>query len=401
VHPGFLASPQFQVSLLLMVALAGYIVASRIGQSAVVGEILVGLIVGPSLLGLVFYTDFVRELANFGAVVLLFVIGLEFDLKDIVKPKYMLIAALGVILPWGAGYCFSLALGFGSAESIFIGTALTATSIAITADVLKEMGKLGTPVAQAIIGSAVIDDVLGLIALSITLGVTEGSFSVIAVGILIAKTLAFLVGGGLAGYFLLRGLIEAMDAGKLAARYPETPFILSMAIAFAYAALAELIGLSSIVGAFLAGSCLGGLKLKKGKSYEEGADYLRIIFSSIFFVSLGVIADLRAMSPGILLLIAGLTLVAIASKLVGCGLPALLGGMSLRDSAAIGVGMVPRGEVAMIVALIALERGVIKQDAYVTVIIMSLITTVATPYFLKRLLEKTKKAPALDAGRGR
>jgi Kef-type K+ transport system membrane component KefB len=238
-----------------------------------------------------------------------------------------------------------------------------------------------------IIGAAVIDDVLGLIVLSITIGATEGSFSILGIAVLIGKTLAFLVGGGSAGYFLFRRLIKLLDQSKLASRYPETPFIFSMAIAFAYAALAELIGLSAIVGAFLAGSCLGGLKLNRSKNYEEGADYLRIIFSSIFFVSLGVIADLRAVSPEILLLIVSLTLVAIVSKLLGCGLPALLSGMSLRDSTAVGVGMVPRGEVAMIVGLIALEKGIIQQDVYVAIILMSLLTTIVTPFFLKRLLD--------------
>jgi Kef-type K+ transport system membrane component KefB len=392
-----LISPQFQISLLLLVALIGYLLASRVGQSAVIGEILVGLAVGPSLLGLVSYTDFVRELADMGAVILLFVIGLEFDLKDIVKPKYFLIAGFGVVVPWAAGYGLALALGYGSSEAIFIGTALTATSIAITANVLKEMGKLDTEVAKTIIGAAVIDDVLGLIVLSVTIGISDGSFSILAIAVLLSKTFAFFIGGGALGYIVIRRLIKLIDSSRLTSRYPETPFIFSMAIAFAYAACAELIGLSAIVGAFLAGSCVGGIKLAKGKDYEVGADYLRIIFSSIFFVSLGIIADLHAVSLGILLLIVGLTAVAVISKLAGCGIPALLGGLSFKDSLGVGVGMTPRGEVAMIVALIGLEKGIIKQDVYVAIILTSLVTTIITPFFLKRSLEGPRSTRTRDA----
>ncbi len=157
-----LMQPVFQMSLLLFVALAGYLVASRINQSAVIGLILVGILVGPSALGLITYTDFVAGLANLGAVILLFVIGLEFRIQDIVGIRNGVIAAVGVIVPWIGGYGISIAFGFDTSSAIFIGTALTATSIAITANVLREMGKLQTDAAKAIIGAAVIDDVLSL-----------------------------------------------------------------------------------------------------------------------------------------------------------------------------------------------------------------------------------------------
>ncbi|MBN2517478.1 MAG: cation:proton antiporter, partial [Candidatus Altiarchaeota archaeon] len=158
-----LSSIEFQMSLLLFVAMAGYLVASRINQSAVIGEILVGIIVGPSLLGLITYTDFVSSVGHLGAVILLFVVGLEFKFRDLAKGKYALIALVGVIIPWVYGYYVAEFFGFSFQGAIFVGTALTATSIAITANVLKEMGKLQTEAAKAIIGAAVIDDVLGLI----------------------------------------------------------------------------------------------------------------------------------------------------------------------------------------------------------------------------------------------
>lgn len=381
-----LISPQFQMSTLLMIALGGYLLASRIGQSAVIGEILIGILVGPSLLGIVSYTAFVQEIANLGAIILLFVIGLEFNLKDIMKPKYFVIASFGVIVPWIMGYGLLALLGYNGKEAVFVGTALTATSIAITANVLKEMGKLETEAAKAIIGAAVIDDILGLIVLSATVSVSDGSFSLTAILILLGKTLLFLGGCGLLGFFVFRRLIVLIDKTRLAESHPETPFIFSMAIAFAYATFAEVIGLSAIVGAFLAGSCLGGIPLSKSKDYAEGADYLRIIFSSIFFVSLGVIANLRLITPAILFLIIALTLVAIVSKMIGCGIPARLCGITTRESFAVGTGMTPRGEVAMIVALLGLSKGIIEQPVYVAIILMSLLTTIVTPFFLKKLL---------------
>ena len=153
---------EFQMSLLLFVALAGYLVAARINQSAVVGAILVGILIGPSLLGLITYTDFVRSIAQLGAIILLFVIGLEFKPNEIFHIKYGIIALVGVIVPWIGGYYVADFFGYSFRSSIFVGTALTATSIAITANVLREMGRLQTAAAKAIIGAAVIDDVLAL-----------------------------------------------------------------------------------------------------------------------------------------------------------------------------------------------------------------------------------------------
>ncbi|MGA3094685.1 MAG: cation:proton antiporter, partial [Dehalococcoidales bacterium] len=155
------------MSILLFVALAGYLIAYRINQSAVVGIILAGILVGPSLLGLVTYTDFVSSLANLGAVVLLFTIGLEFEVKEIAKAKFFFIALLGVIVPWAGGFLLSKGFDYDFKAAVFIGTALTATSIAVTANVLREMGKLQTDAAKAIIGAAVVDDILALLALSL------------------------------------------------------------------------------------------------------------------------------------------------------------------------------------------------------------------------------------------
>lgn len=194
-----LAPIEFQMSLLLFVALAGYLIAARINQSAVIGEIFVGIIIGPSLLGLITYTDFVASVAHLGAIILLFVVGLEFKLKEIFNLKYTWIALSGVIVPWIMGYFLAKMFGYGFGSAVFVGTALTATSIAITANVLREIGKLQTDAAKAIIGAAVIDDVLSLLALSISAQIVGGAFSIGSTAVILLKSIGFLAVGSYVG----------------------------------------------------------------------------------------------------------------------------------------------------------------------------------------------------------
>jgi Kef-type K+ transport system membrane component KefB len=374
-----IASPEFQMSLLLFVALAGYLVASRINQSAVIGLILVGILVGPSVLGLVTYTGFIRSLAHLGAVILLFVIGLEFNVKDILSLRNGIIAGVGVIIPWIGGYWLSLVFGFNVPSAIYIGTALTATSIAITANVLHELGKLQTEAAKAIIGAAVIDDVLSLLALAISTDVVTGTFSAGGIAIVALKAVAFIVICGVLGIFVVTRFIERLDKTRFARKFPEFIFIFAMMMAFLYAMGAEAVGLSAIVGAFIAGVSFEGVELFHSRNLKEGAEFLKIIFASIFFVSLGILADVKAVTPEIILFLVALTAIAIVTKIIGCGLPARLMGMCRKDALIVGFGMSPRGEVAMVVALIGLEAGIIGQGVYVALVLMSLLTTVITP----------------------
>ncbi len=372
-------SIEFQMTLLLFIALAGYLLAARINQSAVVGEILVGLIVGPSVLGLITYTDFVQTLAGLGAVILLFVIGFEFKLRDLMDIRYGIIGLIGIIVPWVGGYYLSLLFGFGFGSAIFVGTALTATSIAITANVLKEIGVLHTDVAKAIISTAVIDDVLSLIALAITADIVSGTLSAFNIALILTKEVAFILIAGAIGVRVLAPMLGNLDRTKIAKKYPEFVFISAMAIAFFYATCAELIGTSGIIGAFIAGVALGSVELVHSKSIHESTESLYIIFASIFFISLGILVDIHTITQETLLFLVALTLVAIITKVIGCGLPAKLLGMSWRDSMILGFGMSPRGEVAMIVALLGLSKDLITQDIFAVIVMMSLLTTVITP----------------------
>ena len=389
---------EFQMSLLLFVSLTGYLLASRIGQPAVVGIILVGLAVGPSALGLITYTDFIKSIAHLGAVVLLFVIGLEFNIKDLTNLKYFVIGTAGVLVPFAGGYWVCRAFDLELSASLFIGVAVTATSIAITADSLREMGRLHTDAAKAIIGAAVADDVLALLALSIVQQSVKGVLSLGMAGIIFLEAVAFLVIGALVGRFILNRFMDLLDCTSMAQKYPEVDFIFSMIVAFFYAMVAEMIGLSAIVGSFVAGVSLEGAHLRCSKDFKEGAEYLRIIFASIFFVSLGVLVDFKAIELNILWFLLALTLMGILTKVLGCGIPARLMGLTSRDSMVIGFGMTPRGEVAMIVALIGLDRGIIGQPLYAALVAMSLITTIIPPLVISNWIYRKDKVRTAKGG---
>jgi Kef-type K+ transport system membrane component KefB len=383
------ASTEFQMSLLMFVALAGYLLAYYINQSAVVGIIVAGVIVGPSLLGFVTYTDFVSSLAHLGAVVLLFTIGLEFELKDITKLRYLIIALAGILIPWVCGYFLAEAFGFSFNSSIFIGTAATATSIAITANVLEEMGKLQTAAARAIMGAAIIDDVLALLALTVSEQLVAGSLQSLTILVNLGKAVAFLIVGAFPVRILLRRVMLWFDNTRVARKFPQSIFIFAMMIAFLYSIGAEAAGLSSVVGSFLAGVAFASMELKQGTIFKKGAEHLKIIFASIFFISLGVLLDVHAINGRIIIFILALTGVAAVTKIIGCGLPARLFGYKIKDSAIIGIGMMPRGEVAMIVALIGLSRKWIEQDVYAALVMMSLLTTIIPPLLLRNWLYKS------------
>ncbi|OQX22451.1 MAG: sodium:proton exchanger [Candidatus Altiarchaeales archaeon A3] len=372
-----------QISIVLFFALLGYIIAMRINQSAVIGVILIGIIVGPSVFGLVKYTEFVEALAHIGAIVLLFAIGFEFKLKEVYTKESTLIAIGGVIVPWILGYLLGMFFGYSSSTSILIGTVLVATSIAITAMVLLELGKLQTKTAKAIMGAAVVDDVIGLILLSISVQVIQGTPDTFEIMMMAFKAIAFVVIGLVAAQYI-KNFFVWVDGGRMAKKFPDFLFILAMTVAFGYSFAAELIGLSAIVGAFLAGSSLSGIRPKNSKDLKEGAEYIHIIFASIFFISLGILVDFHKVTYEVILFSVALIAVAIISKMIGCYLPARLVKESHKDSLIVGVGMIPRGEVGMIIGMIGLTAGVFTQDIYTAVIVMCIVTTLIVPPMLRK-----------------
>src|SRR3989338_4868202 len=304
----------FELSIVLFAALVGYLFSRSIMQPVSIGLIIVGIAIGPSVFSLVDYAD-VSILAQIGGIILLFLVGLESNFREIYTRKAFQVALAGVAVPFVAGYLTALAFGLDSVSSLFIAAAISATSIGITAAVLKELGKINSETAKLIIGAAVIDDILGLIVLSVVASV-PGGLQVAGVALTVIKALVFVIVAILVGDKLLSRLVDFFDYHVIGVHSPKTTFMLAMGLAFAYSFIAEYIGLSAIVGAFLAGVSLA--RSMNVRLFYVGTEYLEVIFTSIFFVSLGIIVSLSealAIWPFILVL----TIVAALTKIVGCG----------------------------------------------------------------------------------
>ncbi|TAL56959.1 MAG: cation:proton antiporter [Nanoarchaeota archaeon] len=368
----------FALAAFLFTAFIAYYISVRLGLTIVVVEIILGIIIGPSFLGVVSYSESIQAVAELGAIFLLFVIGLNINFKEIYTLKNSIIAFCGVIVPFVSGYFLSFIFGYSLIQCMFIGTTLTATSIAITAYVLKELNYLRSPIAKVIIGAAVVDDVLALLILAITTSFSSGS--VLSISFKIAIAVSYIFVTILIIPWIQKILLWADKWGRKRGQ-ERAILILAIAIAFAYSAIAELIGLSAIVGAFLAGVTIPASALSKAK---EGAEYLEMVFSAIFFVSIGILVNLREVKLSLFLVL--FIVVAIFSKIIGCMASSLFYRFKPKEAFLIGVGMVPRGEMALVVGLIGLTSGIIDQTLYGTIIAMTLITTIFSPLVLSTII---------------
>lgn len=344
-------------------------------------QIFVGFLLGPSFLKVISYDHSLEFLAHISVIILLFIVGLEFKIHEIFDKRYALIAAAGVIVPWVGGFLTAVCFNVNVNGAVFTGTALTATSIAITVKTLKDMGLLQTGAAKAIIGAAVIDDVLGLLALSVSNEAVQGK---------VMSAAAVLVPLVCAGIFIIAGIylgkhIISAGMGRILSRvHPVVSAAVALAAAFAYAYGAGLAHLSGIVGAFIAGLVLeGAFENKYGVRVMALLEGINRAMAPVFFISLGVLVDTHLIKPGVVVFMLALTAVAFASKLAGCFAAARWQGLPKQDALLVGIGMAPRGEVAMIVALIGLNQQLISPDVYAALIGMSVLTTVMTPLFFK------------------
>jgi Kef-type K+ transport system membrane component KefB len=389
----------FELTFLLAVSLFAAFLFTRFGQPKVIGYIVIGIIIGPSVLkiievknetfdvvnvGEVLVEDPVMILAQLGALVLLFMIGLECDLKEVYTRKSIMIALGGVIIPWVAGFGTALLFGF-SAEAVFIGATLVATSVAVTASVISELGLIGTPVAYAIVGAAVVDDILGMVVLGISKGLSSGQVDAFGIGFLIVGAVLFVTVGAYVGSRFLAKLVFDVQVSGYRRKMPMSGFILVLAIVFLYSFVAELIQISGIVGAFVAGTAFSGSALRD--SFRKGTQYLEALFVPLFFVTLGTSVVAGSLSENILFAII-LTAVAFASKIAGCAIPAKYAGMSKWDAISVGVGMTPRLEIAFIIAYYGLTSGIIENNVYSVVVFMGIVTALITPPVLKRTLKR-------------
>lgn len=369
-----------ELSAMLVFAIIGAIISRKVKQPISVGIIILGIILGPSFLGLAKYDNTIAVIANLGSIVLLFVAGLNSNIKEVYTKKNFYVALFGALMPLIGGFLVSKLFGYDIYTSIFVGATLTATCLGITSSVLKEIGKIKTDTAKAMIGAAVIDDIISLSILSVVISVPSGiTFTSIFLKLLMV--VAFVLIMLFFGEKLLTLIIDSFNEYVLKTA-PRQTFVLGLAIVFLFSYIAYALGLAPIVGAFLV-----GVSLSKSRSINTllaGSEYFEIIFTSIFFISIGIVVELNAFLTAFWFIIA-LTIIAIITKIIGSGYTAYKMGFKKKDALIIGTGMAPRGEVAFIIALNGLLLGVITKEIYSAIVFMSFLTTVITLIMLKYL----------------
>ena len=372
----------------------------RLKLPIVLGELIAGMIVGPFALGglqiidgkqLLQINDEIKILGEMGAIVILFMAGLEMTPKEFLKggKAAFVVGTLGVVIPLFVGLAVFQLFGFDALQSMLIATALTATSIAISIQVLSEFGKLKTPEARLIIGAAIVDDILAIAVLSVVTSIagSDGGVDNIDITEVTITILQVL------GFFAIMLIVAVVVIPKVI-----TPRIwkakgsvegIATAAFFGAAALAGSIGLSPIVGAFAVGMALSTTKV-----FEKVENYvgkIGLIFAPLFFAIIGAQVDLRAVDLNILILSAVIVIVAVTTKLFGCGLPAMYFLKSKQKGMRVGIGMISRGEVGLIVAGVGITAGILTSEVYSTIIIMVVVTTIITPIWLKIEYRKEQK----------
>ncbi len=405
----------FELSFLLLAAVSAELIVVYLRQPQVMALLLLGIIISPSALEITypaiaslitwlvstvgFSINFpdqiphlvptegvVRVFAQLGAIILLFKIGLHSEIKQIFNSKNFVVGLLGIIVPFAAGYYFAIITGQSFTYALFLGAALTATSVGVTVAVLQEMNLLGRDFAKVILGAAVIDDILALLVLSLINNFpTElNSETISPLFTVIATAFVFVVGGILVGKFIVKRYFDKELKGN---KIENTTYLGVLAYVLAYAYVAEFIGLSAIVGAFIAGITLNYSRLTE-KLFELFYP-LEAFFTPVFFISLGMLVDIPALFDNLAPILI-ISIIAILTKIIGCGAGALLTGSKMKDALIVGIGMVPRGEIALIIGLFGLTAvtsagtPVLSETEYSIIASMAFITTVIIPWLLNK-----------------
>lgn len=360
----------------------------RLKLPIVLGELVAGMIVGPFAIGSFFTIngdsiirlgEEIKILGEIGAIVILFIAGLEMTPREFIRggKAAFTVGALGVIVPFFVGFFVFQLFGFQAYQAMLVATALTATSIAISVQVLSEFGKLKSPEARLIIGAAVVDDILAIAVLSVitSLGVTD-TVDIADAMFTILKVLGFFAAMAIVAVFV----VPRIASSKMWKAGGSVEGVVT-AVFFGTAGLAASIGLSPILGSFVVGMALASSKVFE--RVEHYISKLGLIFAPLFFAIIGAQVDLRGITPEILVLAAIVIAVAITTKLAGCGLPAWMFLKNKQQARRVGIGMISRGEVGLIVAGVGLTSGVLTSNVYSTIILMVAATTLITPIWLK------------------
>jgi Kef-type K+ transport system membrane component KefB len=352
----------------------------RLSLSAVLGEILAGIILGPYAANIIAPSDTIISLAEIGAIFLLFTVGLETSPNDLIRigGRSLNVAIAGSVLPFCCGLVYLKLRNEPTHEALFVSAAMVATSIGITARVLKDLQVLKTRAAQIILGAAVFDDILGMVLLAIVVSVSSGiGVRWVHLGVVIAEAVGFAV-------FMIYfgpGVVSRMRPGLQRLSTHDAPFILALSTCLLLSVAATKVGMAAIIGAFFAGLIFADYSPEWG--LVPRVHGINEFLSPFFFFTMGARLDIRVFQGGFFWVAIIISVLALVSKLVGCGLPMLKYGW--REALKVGVGMTPRGEVALIVALIGLQMNMVSQRAYAIVIFMTGITTLIAPPVLRYL----------------
>jgi Kef-type K+ transport system membrane component KefB len=371
-----------QLSILLVAAIAGGLLIKRFGYPVALGELLVGIILGPSIFNLISDQATVSVFAELGAIILLFYIGLETEMADLRKQLLpsLTVGVLGAIVPLVLCYYTALAFGISTNEALFLGVVFTATSIGITIRLLKDMGKLNNPSGLTILGAGIVDDVVAVILLSVVLNIlSAGGVNALDVGLVVVKAIIFWAIIVLIGS---KVLVRTIDKVRLDDEYL---ILLLLAYGFLAAYISAAIGLSAIVGAFAAGLPLSTRQVKVRMVLEKTRS-LYMFFVPIFFISIGTLVNLRVFGEAAFL---GLIITAMAfiGKIIGSFLAARMTRFSTRESLKIGISMTPRGEMGLIIASLGLTSGLISTGTYSVAVMAVILTTFIALPIIKKVYE--------------
>ena len=382
----------FDIALILLSTKLLGLVTKRVHLPQVVGALVAGIVLGPAMLDVLHETDFLQQLSSLGVIVLMFTAGLETDIKELKKTGVasIIIAILGVAIPLAGGFIVANAFHVGVGNNkllqyIFIGVILTATSVSITVETLKELGKLSTKAGNTILGAALIDDILGIIALTL---ITSLADPTVKISMVLIKILAFFVLAGGFGY-VCHKLFEkwVCRTPNDRRRYVLAAFVICLVLAYV---AEEFFGVADITGAFIAGLIVSNtVKTEYINERFETLSYM--LLSPVFFASIGLKVSFASMNGSLWLFTIVITIVAILTKIIGCGIGAKLCKYTNKESLQIGSGMVSRGEVALIVASKGIAVGLMTNSLLPPLVICVVITTVITPVLLKVAFAERKE----------
>ncbi|MBP1155017.1 MULTISPECIES: cation:proton antiporter [unclassified Paenibacillus] len=376
----------FQLLIILVCTKLAGDLCVRLGQPAVLGKLIVGILIGPALLGWIQNSDLLQAFSQIGVLLLMFIAGLETDVQELNRNRNssVTVAVGGIIMPLLGGYYGGQLMGLGQAESLFLGLLFSATSVSISVQTLKDLGQLKSRESVTILGAAIVDDILVVILLAFLMSFFVGGGDV-SLGLLIGKKVLFFALIIVLGWKVVPWVMKRIAP----LRVSETVITAALIVCFGFSYLAESLQIAGIIGAFAAGIAVAQTNFKTEVVHKlEPIAYA--VFVPVFFVSIGVSVTFDGIMDQ-LPLIAGLTVMAVLTKIIGCGLGARVTGFNWKSSLSIGAGMVSRGEVALIIAAIGLEMNLLPQAFFTSVIIVVILTTLITPPLLKLLFGEQKE----------